>query len=356
MRIKISKKYVNNDLISFISLTNKNDFEVVFCNFGASIYAIYSKNKFGNKENIIMTPKHLEDFLDIESYYGKIIGRTSGRISDKSFYIDDEKYELINNKDSDVVLHGGESKLSNMYYDYEIYEEREKTNIIFKGYSKDGDAGYPGSIELKVTYTVYEEVDDVLIDYYATTNKKTVLNLTNHAYFNLSGDFKRKVLEHNLMIKASRFVDLDNDLLPICIRNVNDVMDFRETKRVGLDIEDDSLQDHNAKGYDHPWIFDDQNYEICNASLSDPLSGRQVDVYTTYPVMVVYSNNYPSDKEMNDKETLDSKYDAICLECQFIPNGINMDTDEDKAILDVNQEYHQMTRYSFKVKENKYYE
>ena len=80
MRIKISKKYVNNDLISFISLTNKNDFEVVFCNFGASIYAIYSKNKFGNKENIIMTPKHLEDFLDIESYYGKIIGRTSGRI------------------------------------------------------------------------------------------------------------------------------------------------------------------------------------------------------------------------------------------------------------------------------------
>ena len=356
MKIKIYKKYIDNNLISFISFTNKNEFEVIFSNYGASIYAIYAPNKYGNRENVIMTPDSLEDFLDIESYYGKIIGRTSGRISDASFEIDGERYELRNNKDSDVVLHGGASKLSDVYYDYEVIEEVNKSYVVFKCYSNDGEAGYPGDVKLKVTYTVYEEVNDVLIDYYATTNKKTVLNLTNHAYFNLSGDFKRNILEHNLMIKASRFVDLDNELLPICIRKVTDIMDFREGKEIGLDIESDFLQEHNAKGYDHPWLFDDQNYEICNASLYDPMSGRQVDVYTTYPVMVVYTNNYPSFKKMRDKEIVDSKYDAICLECQFIPNGINMNTDEDKGILDVNEEYHQMTRYSFKVKENKNYE
>lgn len=356
MKIEISKRYMKENLISFISLTNKNNFKVILCSLGASIYSIYMKSKYGYIENIIMTPANDEDFLDTESYYGKIIGRTSGRISNASFTLDGETYNLVSNKPNNVVLHGGDKKLSDMIYDYEVYEEDDKSYVIFKGFSKDGSAGYPGDIHFKITYTIYENIDDVLIDYYATTNKKTVLNLTNHAYFNLSGDFKRSILEHELMIKASKFVDIDEDLLPICIRNVNEIMDFREGKRIGMDIEDPSLQNHAYLGYDHPFIFDDQNYEIYNASLFDPVSSRAVEVYTTYPSIVIYSNNYPTGMKMIDKETLDSKYDAICLECQFMPNGINENTDEDKAILDVGQEYHQMTRYSFKIKENKYYE
>ena len=356
MKIEISKRYMGEQLVSFISFTNRNDFKVTFCSLGASIYAIYMKSKYGYRENIIMTPKEDEFFLSSEAYYGKIIGRTSGRISDASFTIDGIKYNIENDKDTDVILHGGKDKFSNIIFDYEVYEEDNKSYIIFKGYSKDGASGYPGAIDFKITYTLYDDMDDVLIDYHATTTKKTVLNLTNHAYFNLSGDFKRSILEHNLLIKASRFIELDNKMLPICIRNVTETMDFREGKRIGLDINDPYLQNHAAEGYDHPWIFDDQNYEICNASLSDPLSGRQVDVYTTYPSIVVYSNNYPTFRPMIDKENVDKKNDAICLECQFIPNGINVDCDEDKAILDVGEVYHQMTRYSFKIKENKFYE
>ena len=356
MKVEISKRYMGNHLISFISFTNKNDFKAVFCSLGASIYAIYMKSKYGYIENVIMTPKNDEDFLDTEAYYGKIIGRTSGRISNASFTLDGKTYSLVSNRDNNVVLHGGDEKFNDMVYDYEVYEEKDKSYIIFKGFSKDGSAGYPGDVNFKITYTVFEDKDDVLIDYYATTNKKTVLNLTNHAYFNLSGDFKRSILEHELMIKASRFIDIDEDLLPICIRNVNDVMDFRDGKRIGMDINASSLQDHAYLGYDHPFIFDDQNYEICNATLVDPISQRQVEVYTTYPSMVIYTNNYPTNKPMIDKETLDSKHDAICLECQFIPNGINVDSEEDKAILDKNEVYHQMTRYSFKIRENKYYE
>jgi len=356
MKIEISKRYMKDNLVSFITLTNKNNFKVVLCSLGASIYSIYMKSKYGYIENIIMTPKEDDDFLNTEYYYGKIIGRTAGRISNASFSLDGETFNLVSNKPNNVVLHGGDKKFSDMIYDYEVYEEEDKSYVIFKGFSKDGSAGYPGDINLKITYTIYENVDDVLIDYYATTTKKTVLNLTNHAYFNLSGDFKRSILEHELMLKASRFVDIDEDLLPICIRNVNDIMDFRDGKRIGMDIEDSSLQNHAYLGYDHPFIFDDQNYLICNASLFDPVSFRQVEVYTTYPSIVIYSNNYPTGKKMIDKETVDSKYDAICLECQFVPNGINTDTDEDKAILDKGQEYHQQTRYSFKIKENRYYE
>ncbi len=356
MKIEIKKRYINNNLISFISFTNKNEFKTVFSSLGASIYAIYMKSKYGYVENVIMTPKEDEHFLDTEAYYGKIIGRTAGRISNASFEIDGVKYNIDANRDNNVVLHGGSHKFSDMIYEYEVYEESDKSYVIFKGFSKDGDAGFPGNINFKITYTVYEDIDDVLIDYYATTDKKTVLNLTNHAYFNLSGDFKRSILEHELMMKASKFIDIDDDLLPITIRNVNDVMDFRDGKRIGMDINDPSLQDRPFSGYDHPWIFDDVNYEICNASLFDPVSLRQVDVYTTYPSVVIYTNNYPTNKPMVDKETLDGKHDAICMECQFIPDGINQDTDEDKAILEPNQEYHQMTRYSFKVKENKYYE
>ena len=356
MKIKAYKKYINEDLLSFITFENKNDLEVVFCNYGASIYSIYTKNRFGNKENIVMTPKYYQDFLDDESYYGKTIGRTSGRISDASFEIDSEKYEIENNRDTDVILHGGASKFSSMFYEYEIIEEIDKSYIIFKGYSLDGEAGYPGTIHFEVKYTLFEEINDLLVEYYATTSKKTVLNITNHTYFNLSGDFKRSILSHSLLIKASRFIEIDDKMLPICIRKVNEVMDFREGKLIETDIDDDSLQDHTAEGYDHPFIFDDQNYEICNVSLSDVVSGRQLDIYTTYPSIVVYTNNYPTFKEMIDKETVDSKYDAICLECQFIPNGINMNTDEDKGILDVGEEYYQKTRYSFKIKENKIYE
>lgn len=356
MKISIKKKYVKNNILSKITFVNSNDFEVCFSNYGAMIYSIYAKNIYGIKENIIMTPKHEEDLFDSECYYGKIIGRTSGRISDASFIIDGELYKIENNRDTDVILHGGNSKFSDMFYDYEIYEEKDKSYVIFSGFSIDGASGYPGNIKFEIIYTLYEDVDDVLIEYKATTDKKTVLNLTNHAYFNLSGNFKRKILEHKLQIKASRFIEIDNDMLPVCIRKVNDIMDFRESKTIGDDIEEEYLQNHSAEGYDHPWIFDDQNYEICNVTLSDATSGRQLDIYTTYPSVVVYSNNYPTFKEMIDKKTVDEKYDAICLECQFIPNGINMNTDEDKAILDVNEEYYQKTRYSFKIKENKIYE
>lgn len=356
MKIELSKRYMKDNLISFISITNKNNFKVVLCSLGACIYSIYAKNKEGVFENVIMTPKKDEDFLDTEAYYGKIIGRTSGRISDASFELDGERYNITSNRPNDVVLHGGEEKFSDMIYEYEVYEEKDKAYVIFYGFSRDGAAGYPGEINFRITYTVYENEDDVLIDYYATTTKKTVLNLTNHAYFNLSGNFKRSILEHELLIKASRFVDIDEDLLPICIRNVNEVMDFRYGKRVGMDIESPSLQNHAFKGYDHPWIFDDQNYNICNVCLTDPISFRQVEVYTTYPCVVIYSNNYPSGNEMIDKETLDEKYDAICLECQFVPNGINVDNGEEKAILDVGEVYHHMTRYSFRVKEINYYE
>lgn len=356
MKIEISKRYIKDNLVSFISLTNKNNFKVVLCSLGASIYSIYVKNKYGYIENVIMTPEIDEEFLDTESYYGKIIGRTSGRISNASFTLDNETYHLVSNKPNNVVLHGGKEKFSDMVYDYEVYEEDDKSYVVFKGFSKDGSAGYPGDINFKITYYIYENIDDVEIDYYAKTSKKTVLNLTNHAYFNLSGNFKRSILEHELMLKASRFVHIDEDLLPICISKVNSVMDFREGKRIGMDIDDDFLQKHAYLGYDHPFIFDDQNYSICNACLYDPLSARCVEVYTTYPSIVIYSNNYPTGMKMIDKELPDSKHDAICMECQFVPNAINTDTDEDKAILDVGQEYHQKTRYSFKIKENKYYE
>ena len=356
MKIEISKKYMKGQLISFVTFTNKNDFKVKLCSLGACLYAVYMKNKYGFIENVIMTPESDEDFMGTEAYYGKIIGRTSGRISNASFELDGETFNLVANRPNDVVLHGGDEKFSDMNFEYEVYEEEDKAYIVFKGFSKDGSAGFPGDINFKVTYTVYDEIDDILIDYYATTTKKTVLNLTNHAYFNLSGDFKRSILEHELLIKASRFVDIDEDLLPVCIRNVNEVMDFRDGKRIGMDINDGSLQNHAYLGYDHPWIFDDQNYEICNASLFDPVSLRQVDVYTTYPAVVIYSNNYNSNGKMVDKPTPDGKHDAICMECQFVPNGINFDSNEDKAILSPNEEYHHMTRYSFKLKENKYYE
>ena len=356
MKIEISKKYMNNNLISFVSFTNKNDFKVVFSSLGASIYAIYMKSKYGYKENIIMTPANDEDYFDTENYHGKTIGRTAGRISNESFSIDNSVYYLKSNRDNLVVLHGGEEKFSDIIYEYEIYEEDDKSYILFNGFSKEGNHGYPGDINFQIKYSLFENIDDLRVDYYATTNKKTILNLTNHAYFNLSGDFKRTILEHELLIKASRFVDIDEDLLPICIRNVNEVMDFRDGKRIGMDIENSMLQNHSYLGYDHPFIFDDQNNEIINASLLDPISLRQLDIYTTYPSIVVYTNNYPTNKPMIDKETIDSKYDAICLECQFVPNGINMNTDEDKAILEPNQQYHHMIRYSFKVKENKYYE
>ena len=190
--------------------------------------------------------------------------------------------------------------------------------------------------------------NEFTIYFNAASTKDTIVNLTNHVYFNLSGNGKNTILDHKLQLNCDTYTKLNNELITTSIDKVNKVMDFTKLHKISKYINDESLQNHKALGYDHCFIKQDiQNSTI--AILKDEKSKRNLTIKTSYPSIVVYTCNYPSSFDFNRNRFKISKHHAICLECQFIPNGINMDN-VNKAILKKDEVYNHYINYKFDIK------
>ncbi|AUS98585.1 hypothetical protein CDQ84_11180 [Clostridium thermosuccinogenes] len=301
---------VNEDYIIQYTLVNRNGIKVSFLNYGGVITRIIAPDRFGQFENIVLSHERIEDYFSNEPYYGALVGRVAGRISNAEFVMDGVRYHLTKN-DGNNSIHGGLKNFSHVLWACRVKRE----NAVELSYeSPDGEEGYPGNLKVKVTYELNDE-DEFIISYSGVSDRKTPFNPTSHSYFNLSGDDKRDILDHHLIISSSRFLELAKDYLPTgkIMPVEGSVFDFRRGRTIRDAVMSDDEQTVLAKkGLNHPFLLDKEgNYDVI---LSDSASGREMAVKTDAVGVVIYTGSeLPPEK----------RYHGICIETQGLPDAVN---------------------------------
>ncbi len=322
------------------TLTNANGMEVKIINYGGIITSVKTPDKEGNMENVVLGFDNLDKYLEGTPYFGAIIGRFGNRIGQAQFSLNGESYQLAANNGANH-LHGGEVGYDKVFWDAETLPG----NALKMTYlSEDGEEGYPGNLDISVTYTLTDD-DEIKIDYYATTDKATPVNLTNHSYFNLSGDPETLILDHVLQIEADRYTPVDFGLIPTGeLAPVEDTaFDFTDPETIGARIED------VPGGYDHNFVLNKFEEELpLVATLTDPETGRSMEILTSEPGLQFYSGNFLDGTITGSDGTVFNKYAALCLETQHFPDSPNK-PEFPSTILEPGEVYETTTIYRFKV-------
>ena len=245
-------------MVFFIKIKNKFDTVVTLCNVGASIYDIQTVDKFKRCESILYTTKEGNSFVTERSYLGKTIGRTGGRISNSIFTLNGKDYQIPSNDPNG--LHGGLGGISYVEYKFKQSENNEYSEVIFTYLSTSLESKYPGDLKINVIYRLYKEINKLTVNYEATTTEDTLVNISNHSYFNLSGNAKDNILNHYLFINSSKMERVE-ELIPREIVDCKKIYSFKESHKIGDYLMDKEIID-NTNGYDFPYIFDKVSKDI----------------------------------------------------------------------------------------------
>lgn len=331
----------NNEAVTQYTITNPGGMQVSIINYGGTVTDIITPDKQGNKANVVLGYNSLDGFLQKGNpYFNALIGRYGNRIANGKFKLDGKEYTLAGN-DNGNSLHGG-----NKGYDKVLWKANKlpgDSSLELTYESKDGEEGYPGNLAVKVVYTL-TAANELKIDYTATTDKATPVNLTNHCYFNLSGGKDSTILGHELQILADRFTEVNDKLIPT--GKLPDVkggpMDFTSFKSVGKDIA------QVKGGYDHNWVLNKKEGSFEKiAVLRDNNSGRQMEVWTTEPGVQFYSGNFLDGTLTNTRDGQKYvKHAGLCLETQHFPDSPNQPSFPN-TILKPGETYRQTTAYAF---------
>lgn len=330
------------------TLKNKNGMEMSVINYGGIVTSIKVPDKNGTLEEVTLGFDSLAPYLGNDPFFGALIGRYGNRIAKGEFSLGGTTYTLpINNAPNH--LHGGPNGYYTVYWDIELLDN---TSLKLTYLSKDGEAGYPGNLDIAVTYTLTDN-NKFIVSYKATTDQKTVVNLTQHTYFNLSGNLKQDILDHQLMMKADKFLPADSVLIPTGeLRLVDGTpFDFRELTAIGSRIETDNQQLAYGRGYDHCWVFPNESDELRKvAALYEPESGRRMEVLTTEPGIQFYSGNFLDGRPIEENGTVFNYRTGLCLETQHFPDAPNQPAFP-STVLEPGDTYQTKTVYQFSVKE-----
>ncbi len=282
---------------------------------------------------------------DRNQYFGCTVGRVANRTAKGMFTLNGKTYKLAVNNGPNHLHGGGKRSLTKVVWKGSI---RKKDNaVVFRYTSPDGEEGYPGKLDVVVTYSINEE-NGLEITYKAKTNKATPVNLCNHSYFNLSGAGSKTILDHYIMINADKYTPVDETLIPTGkIKSVrNTPLDFRKPRQIGARIKE--LIDTPTKGYDHNYVLNRKKKgTIHAATVIDPKSGRVLSVATTYPGLQFYSGNFLRGQKGRKGETYPQR-SALCLETQYFPNSVNQANFPD-IILEPRETYRHTCTYYFLV-------
>lgn len=297
---------------------------VKVCEFGGTLMGIEAPDRNGCFTNVVCGYDSLADLMNADGYVGALVGRYANRIGGARFMLDSKEYQLYPN-DKGNTLHGGKVGFSHKVW-ASSYSDTTQPSVYFTLISPDMEEGFPGELTCTVTYRVTED-DTLAIDYKAMTNKTTVISLTNHAYFNLSGYASGTILNHELQMDADRYLKTDANLIPTGeIASVEGTpFDFRESKTIGKDFFADNNDLHVAGGYDHCWCFSNYDGKIKRVITAyEPVTGRAMDVRTDRPCVQLYSGNFMTD----DGHPFFGGYrkatqNAFCLETQIMPDSPN---------------------------------
>ena len=327
-----------DDKIDLISMKNDN-IEVVVSNFGCTIVKVLMKDKDGNIDDVVLGYDDFSSYSTLDAYLGALVGRIANRIKRGKFSLNDKEYTLAVNNGPNH-LHGGIKVFSYQVFDYEI---KDVNTIEIHYISKDGEEGYPGTLDFKAIYTLND--DTLNVHYLASCDQDTIINITNHSYFNLSGK-KENIYNHKLTLKADKFACVDNDGLPTGeFRNVEGTpFDFNAGALIGDRVEVDYDQLIAGAGFDHPFIFSASENQ---AILEHKESGRRLTVTTTLPGAQIYTANY-LDGRLGKYGQHYYKRDAVCIETQNLPDAIHLE-EEPTTILKKGQIYDETTSYKFEV-------
>ncbi|KQL32755.1 aldose epimerase [Bacillus sp. FJAT-25509] len=326
------------------TLYNNSGMSVSCLNYGCVISKIMVPDHDGIVENVVLGFDNFNDYLKWSPYFGAIVGRVAGRIKGASFDLDGKKYSLVANDDRNH-LHGGKVGLSSVIWKTEKIEEENAIGLKFFNLSHDGEEGYPGNLDLTVSYLLTND-NELKIKYEGKTDKKTLVNLTNHSYFNLSGNLKRDCLEHMLQLETDYFLELSPDLTPTgrLLDVKNTPFDFKQGRKLKNGIQSSHPQNVLVgHGYDHPIVCANNCENII--MLWEEESGRTLRVTTDQPCVVLYSGNQ-LEGPFSISDVPARKYLGVCLETQGYPDAINH-PEFPSIILEREDLYYSTTKYQF---------
>ncbi|MFC2126109.1 aldose epimerase family protein [Bacteroidota bacterium] len=310
--------------VDLYTLRNTNEMEVCITNYGGIITAISVPDRNGKIDDVTLGFNTLEEYLERHPYFGAIVGRFGNRIAGGRFTLDGKEYTLVTNNGPNH-LHGGIIGFDKKVWDAEKIISDDHVGIKLFYISPDAEEGYPGDLSVTVTYTLSEE-NELRIDYHATTDQKTVLNLTNHAYFNLKGEGQGDILDHIMTFNADNYVPTDSFSIPL--GNIEPVegtpFDFRESHKVGERIEADHVQIKNGTGYDHSYVVNGVigTLRPC-ATVYEPTSGRLMEVETSQPGVQFYTGNFLNGSLIGKSGKAYHQRSGLCLETQCLPDSPN---------------------------------
>jgi aldose 1-epimerase len=337
--------------VNLYTLKNSHGVEVHAMNYGGIILSIRVPDRKGQLADIVLGHDTLEGYTPNPPYLGAIVGRYANRIANGTFTLDGKTYTLAKN-DGPNTLHGGTTRT----FDKVVWEAeplKGKNGVAFSYLSKDGEEGFPGNLKIKVTYTLTDG-NALLIDYEATTDKATPLNVSQHSYFNLKGEGNGDILDHEIMINAERFTPVDKNLIPTGeLRPVKGTpLDFTKSAKMGARIDDSYEQIQLGHGYDHNFVLNskpEQNGLVLAARVQEPTTGRVLEVWTTQPGVQFYTGNFLDGTVTGKEGHVYKRRDGFCLETQHFPDSPNH-PDFPSTILKPGETFHQKTVFKFSAK------
>jgi aldose 1-epimerase len=339
-------KMTDGQTMDLYTLTNHNGMQVSITNYGGRVVSILVPDRNGKIADVVLGFDHLQGYLETNPFFGALVGRYANRIAHGKFTLDGVTYKLALN-DGPNSLHGGLKG-----FDKRAWKARELSQghpaIELTYLSKDGEEGYPGNLSVKVVYTLGAD-NGLKIDYTATTDKDTVVNLTNHSYFNLAGQGSGDILKHLLMINADRFTPIDATLIPTGkLASVQGTpFDFRKPTAIGARIQENNEQLKFGRGYDHNFVLNHHGGGLVLAArVTEPESGRVLEVLATQPGVQFYTGNFLDGSIHGKRGKVYGFRTAFCLETQHFPDSPNH-PEFPSAELKPGQVYHQVTVYKF---------
>jgi aldose 1-epimerase len=324
----------------YLYVLKAGDLSLSVTTFGAHWVSLFVPSRNGRKADILLGYSTLDGYTRNKPYIGATIGRFGNRIGGAKFFLEGREYSLYKN-DGPHSLHGGRRGFDKLLWNAESYEEKDGVFVRFELESPEGDEGYPGGLKAAVSYGLTKS-NEIIADYQAKVDAPCPVNLTNHAYFNLAGEGAGDILSHKVLLHASRYVAVDESLIPtgVLAPVQNTPFDFRVTKPVNRDIA------AAGGGYDHCFVIDGDSETLrpC-AEVSEPLSGRIMRVFTTQPGLQFYTGNF-LDGVIGKAGSVYDKHTGFCLETQHLPDSPNR-KEFPSAIFGPDRDYREKTLFSF---------
>ena len=346
MNVVMSEVKIGGQVVKKICLKNDKGMEVECLNLGGIITKINVPDREGKVENVVLAYDDLNVYAENPGYLGAIIGRTAGRIHKGQITLNNITYPLGKNNDQKGnTLHGGISGFDKKIWDVEPFEDFDQVGVHLHAISEDGEEGYPGCVRITVTYVLKED-NTFEIAYYGVSDKDTLLNMTNHSYFNLSGNAKTPVTTQMLTVESDSVTELDaQNIATGHLLSVEEhtALNFKKEKCIGQDIEADILTLQG--GYDHAWKLN-KGHQV-DAKLRDEASGRCMSVVTSCEAVVIYSLNFPNDYLLDNKKVMAHR-GGICFETQSLPIGYN-ECFKESSLLRAQEPYKAATQFKFTI-------